>query len=247
MTSFFFKFSSLLLSFYLLSLRTSQQQLQARHFDLFSRQSPQRQSPTPQSTWTLRPHRVLDAQTRFWTTTRTTLPGPLPLPDPFSRTLSTPLLSSQPNPTQPNHLSLPSFSPPPVEANDNFQRQFSPSCNFSKCRLKIRRFCPQPCPEVFYFLKALVSLSHVYRGWWASFSAQCCCRGWSFSAHFWNLFLCLLCRYSNDQNRCRCRVQTSFLRVDGWCCINMHVPTSFCCCEIQPVVIGDEKCHRVFL
>ena len=24
------------------------------------------------------------------------------------------------------------------EANDSFQRQFSPSCNFSKCRLKIR-------------------------------------------------------------------------------------------------------------
>ena len=31
-----------------------------------------------------------------------------------------------------------------------------------------------------------VALSHMYRGWWASLSAQCCCRGWaSFSAHFW--------------------------------------------------------------
>ena len=30
------------------------------------------------------------------------------------------------------------------------------------------------------------SVSHVDRGWWASFSAQCCCRGWaSFSAHIW--------------------------------------------------------------
>ena len=36
-----------------------------------------------------------------------------------------------------------------VEANDNFQRQFPPSCNFSKCRLKIRWFCPQPCPDFF--------------------------------------------------------------------------------------------------
>ena len=30
------------------------------------------------------------------------------------------------------------------------------------------------------------SVSHVDRGWWASFSAQCCCREWaSFSGHFW--------------------------------------------------------------
>ena len=43
-----------------------------------------------------------------------------------------------------------------------------------------------------------------------------------------------------------CRMQTSFLRVGGCCCIGVHLPTSFCCCEIQPVVLGDEKCQSVF-
>ena len=43
-----------------------------------------------------------------------------------------------------------------------------------------------------------------------------------------------------------CRVQTSFLRVDGCCCISVHVPTSFCSCELQPVVLGDEKCQSLF-
>ena len=38
-----------------------------------------------------------------------------------------------------------------------------------------------------------------------------------------------------------------FLRVDGCCCIGVPVPTSFSCCEIQPVVLGDEKCQSVFL
>ena len=44
-----------------------------------------------------------------------------------------------------------------------------------------------------------------------------------------------------------CRMRTSFLRVDGCCCISVHVPTFFCCCELQPVVLGDEKCQCVFL
>ena len=39
-----------------------------------------------------------------------------------------------------------------------------------------------------------------------------------------------------------------FFRVDGCCCISVHVPTSFRCCEIQPVVLGDEKMsERVFM
>ena len=38
----------------------------------------------------------------------------------------------------------------------------------------------------------------------------------------------------------------SLLRVDGYCCISVHVPTFFCCCEMQPVVLGDEKCQSVF-
>ena len=67
----------------------------------------------------------------------------------------------------------------------------------------------------------------------------------------WNLFLRLLGWYSNNQSHWSksgicCRLQTSFLRVDGCCCISVHVPTSFCCCEMQPVVLEDEKCQSVF-
>ena len=50
------------------------------------------------------------------------------------------------------------------------------------------------------------SVSHVDRGWWASFSAQCCCRGWaSVSAHFWTsgiYFYVYYDWYSNNQNHC---------------------------------------------
>ena len=78
----------------------------------------------------------------------------------------------------------------------------------------------------------LVAISHVYRGWWASFSAQYCCCGWaSFSAHFWTsgiyFYVCYVGTATirtigrrveyvdNHQNyRSRsgicCRVQTSF-------------------------------------
>ena len=80
----------------------------------------------------------------------------------------------------------------------------------------------------------------------------------------WHLFPCLFCWYSNNLNHWSksgnvdnhqnyrsksgicCRVQTIFLRVDGCCCISVHVPTSFCCCEMQPLVLGDEKCQSVF-
>ena len=95
---------------------------------------------------------------------------------------------------------------------------------------------------------ALVALSHMSRGWWASFSAQCCCRGWaSFSAHFWTSGIYFYFYYvgtatittigrrveyaDNHQNHrsksgiCS-RVQTSFLRVGGCYCISVHVPTS---------------------
>ena len=43
-----------------------------------------------------------------------------------------------------------------------------------------------------------------------------------------------------------CRVQTSFLCINGCCCIGVHVPTSFCRREIRPVVLGDEKRQSVF-
>ena len=34
--------------------------------------------------------------------------------------------------------------------------------------------------------------------------------------------------------------------VDGCCFISVQVPTSFCCCELQPVVLRDEKRQSVF-
>ena len=79
----------------------------------------------------------------------------------------------------------------------------------------------------------------------------------------WNLLLCLfgtatistigrrveyVDNHQNDRSKSGicCRVQTSFLRVDGCCCIGVHVPTSFCCCDMQPVVLG-EMSERVFM
>ena len=82
-----------------------------------------------------------------------------------------------------------------VEANDSFQRQFSPSCNFQNvvwkfvdsARSLVRNsfFLEHWCLSVLrtlplsLSLALSLSLSHMYRGWWASFSAQCCCRGWA--------------------------------------------------------------------
>ena len=36
------------------------------------------------------------------------------------------------------------------------------------------------------------------------------------------------------------------LRVDGYCCVNVHVPTSFSRRETRPVVLRDEKRQSVF-
>ena len=65
------------------------------------------------------------------------------------------------------------------EANDSFQRQFSHSCNFSKCRLKNFDDSARSFVREIFVLGALVSLrvagaafvalSRMYRGWWASF------------------------------------------------------------------------------
>ena len=67
----------------------------------------------------------------------------------------------------------------------------------------------------------------------------------------WNLLPCYYDGGNNQYYRLKsgicCRVQTSFLRVDGCFCISVHVPTSFCCCELQPVALVDEKCQSVFL
>ena len=38
-----------------------------------------------------------------------------------------------------------------------------------------------------------------------------------------------------------------FLRVDGCCFLSVHVSTSFCCCELHPVVLRDLKWQSVFL
>ena len=91
-----------------------------------------------------------------------------------------------------------------VKANDDFQRQFSPSCNFSKV---VSEFDDSACSLVrkIFILDELVSLrvvnaapcrsvSHVDRGWWASFSA-----------HFWTsgiYFYVYHDWYSNNQNHC---------------------------------------------
>ena len=77
-----------------------------------------------------------------------------------------------------------------VEANDRLQRQFTPSCKVSKVSFEIRCcICSQPrtrlqhvlfcatndcCPLVSRTLP--VSLSRACSSWWASFSAQRCCR-----------------------------------------------------------------------
>ena len=37
------------------------------------------------------------------------------------------------------------------------------------------------------------------------------------------------------------------LRIDGYCCMNVHVPTSFFRRETRPVVLRDEKRQSVFL
>ena len=76
----------------------------------------------------------------------------------------------------------------------------------------------------------------------------------------WNLFLCLLWMVQqqseplveelNKSTTIRTigrgaesvvEYKPAFLRIDGCCCISVHVPTSFCLRGIRPVVLGDEK------
>ena len=79
-----------------------------------------------------------------------------------------------------------------VEANDSFQRQFSPSCNFCKMSFETSMILPAALSGRFLFSKhwclcvcvanaALVALSHTYRGWRASFSA----RFWTSGIYFY--------------------------------------------------------------
>ena len=140
-----------------------------------------------------------------------------------------------------------------VEANNSFQRQFSPSCNFQNIVWKFVDSARSLVRNIFIF-EVLVSFCVANAALVAlSFSGLLSWTGVVFGPllDIWNQLLCLLCWYSNNQNHrsksgvCF-RVQTSFLRVDGCCCNNVHVPTSFCWCEIQPVVLGDEKCQCVF-
>ena len=154
-----------------------------------------------------------------------------------------------------------------VEANDSFQRQFSPSCNFQNVVWKFDDSA-RSLVRIFFFFEALVSLrivnaalvafSHMYRGWWASFSAHFWTSGIYFYVyHVGTATIRTIGRrveyvhnhqnYRSKSGIC-CRVQASFLHVDGCCCISVHVPTSFCCCcEVQPIVLGDENCQSVFL
>ena len=85
-----------------------------------------------------------------------------------------------------------------VEANDNFQRQFSPSCTFSKYRLKIRWFCPQPffwCTGVFACCERCPCRSPTRGPWLVGVVFGPVLLSWMgvSSAHS-------LCWYSNDQN-----------------------------------------------
>ena len=85
-----------------------------------------------------------------------------------------------------------------VEANDNFQRQFSPSCTFSKYRLKIRWFCPQPffwCTGVFACCERCPCRSPSRGPWLVGVVFGPVLLSWMgvSSAHS-------LCWYSNDQN-----------------------------------------------
>ena len=56
------------------------------------------------------------------------------------------------------------------------------------------------------------------------------------------VFLRIVCRGPESAVECK----PVFLRVDGCCCISVHVSTYFCRCELRPVVLGDEKCQSVF-
>ena len=113
------------------------------------------------------------------------------------------------------------------------KRQFSTSAytlmEFSKCRLKlgvVSAFSLVQDHNMFVYERLLstrvanvarVALPQTYSGWWASFSAQRCCRKWaSFSAPFWTSGIHSW--YSNHRNsRSRsgmsCRLRTSFLHV----------------------------------
>ena len=96
-----------------------------------------------------------------------------------------------------------------------------------------------------------VALSHMYRGWWASFLATF----WTTGTYFYVFDVDTATirtigrgveyvdnhqNYRSKSGIC-CRVQTSVLLVGGCCFFSVHVPTSFCCCELQPVVLRDEK------
>ena len=91
-----------------------------------------------------------------------------------------------------------------------------------------------------------VAVSHVDRGWWASFSAEYCREWASFSATSGHLEVISVNFdwYSNRQNHCsKCCTcwqpselsieavpvvnVTSFLRINGCSCMSVHVPTSF--------------------
>ena len=80
-----------------------------------------------------------------------------------------------------------------VEANESFSTSVLTFVQCFKMSIEYSMILPAALSGSLKFLIfALVSLrvanadpltlSHMYCGWWASFSAQCCCRGWvSFS------------------------------------------------------------------
>ena len=145
-----------------------------------------------------------------------------------------------------------------VEGNDSFQRQFSPSCNFP---CVVWKFDDSGCS--FALSLSLTCTVVIRRRFRRNFAVVDGRRFRPTSGHLEFLYVYYVgtatirtigrrVEYvdNHQNNRSKsgicCRVQTSFLRVVGCRCISVHVPTSFCCCEIQPVVLGDEKCQSDF-
>ena len=93
-----------------------------------------------------------------------------------------------------------------------------------------------------------LSLSQTYSGWWASFSAQCCCREWaSFSVQFWTsgIHVFLVQQPSELSIEERTLLSGADKFPSHRCCsISVHIPTSFRSCGLQPVLHSKAVEHR---
>ena len=149
-----------------------------------------------------------------------------------------------------------------LKQKDSSQRQFSPSCNFQKSRWEfddsarslVRKIVFVSGVLVSFVLRTLtlwLSLSLMHRGWWASVSAHFWTPG-TFSGFVmltqqqseplveeWKMLTTIRTIGRRAESVAGCK--QVFFVCDGCCYISVHVPTSFCCCERQPVVLRDEN------